>query len=499
MERMIHTHSLGRAARYYSERIALASNGKSSTFRELHDRVGRIAAALRRHGFHVGDRLAILLPNEPEYIELVYACAWLGVIVVPLNTRLSLVEIDRILLDSSPHGLIRHSSLPVPTVQIAWQRVLDREPLNVPSDSCPEAIYDPGTILALIYTSGTTGHPKGAVVTHANIMANIHHANYWMPYGEAGVYLHAAPIFHILDLPFMFAAPALGARQVTIPKFTAKSFCETVERERVTHTVLAPTMINSLTQFPDLKKYDLSSLQLVAYGGSPMAPDLVLRTREVLPGVKLMQGYGLTETGFLTGLKDHEHTEGRLMSCGKTCPGVDLRVVDESGKEVGVGQHGELVARGSNVMSRYWNNPQESALAMRDAMFRTGDIGYRDAEGYFYILDRLKDMIVTGGENVYCGEVEAVIYEHPAVREAAVFGVPDPQWGELVVACVVLKPGEALRADELIAHCRRSLANYKIPRRIEFSENELPKSGSGKILKRMLRERFWAQQERAVA
>ena len=225
-----------------------------------------------------------------------------------------------------------------------------------------------------------------------------------------------------------------------------------------------------------------------------MAPELIHWTREVLPNVKLLQGYGLSETGFLTGLPDHERTEDRLMSCGRTCPGIDVRVVDESGKEVGAGQHGELVARGANVMRGYWNNPE----AFRDGLFRTGDVGYRDADGYFYILDRLKDMIVTGGENVYSGEVEAVIYEHPAVREAADFGIPDLQWGELVMACVVLKPGNALSVDDLITHCRRSLANYKIPRRIAFSETELPKSGSGKILKRLLRERFWVHQERAV-
>jgi long-chain acyl-CoA synthetase len=172
--------------------------------------------------------------------------------------------------------------------------------------------------------------------------------------------------------------------------------------------------------------------------------------------------------------------------------------VDESGKQVEAGQPGELVARGANVMRGYWNNPEETSRAFRDGAFRTGDIGYQDATGYLYILDRLKDMIVTGGENVYSGEVEAVIYQHPAVSEAAVFGIPDPQWGELVMAIVVLKPGWTLTADELIAHCRRSLANYKIPRRVEFSETELPKSGSGKILKRVLRERFWARQDRAV-
>ena len=176
-------------------------------------------------------------------------------------------------------------------------------------------------------------------------------------------------------------------------------------------------------------------------------------------------------------MQDHEHTEDRLTSCGRPAPAIDVRIVDESGREVGAGQRGELVARGANVMRGYWNDPEETSLAFRDGMFRTGDVGYRDADGYFYILDRLKDMIVTGGENVYSGEVEAVIYEHPAVLEAAVFGIPDPQWGELVAACVVRKPGQALSADELIAHCRRFLANYKIPRRIEFSKTELPKSG----------------------
>jgi len=175
-----------------------------------------------------------------------------------------------------------------------------------------------------------------------------------------------------------------------------------------------------------------------------------------------------------------------------------VRVVDESGKEVPVGRPGELVVRGANVMHGYWNNPEETQLAFRDGQFRTGDIGYQDAEGFVYILDRLKDLIVTGGENVYSGEVEAAIYQHPAVRETAVFGIPDPQWGELVMACVVLNPGATVGANELIAHCRRFLAGYKIPRRFEFSPGELPKSGSGKILKRALRERFWVHQERAV-
>jgi long-chain acyl-CoA synthetase len=367
--------------------------------------------------------------------------------------------------------------------------------LEVHGDRNPEAIYDPEAILALVYTSGTTGHPRGVVVTHANILANVDHFNYWIPYRDGGVQLHAAPIFHIMDFPFMFAAPAFGACQVAIPKFSPQSFCETVERERVSRSVLVPTMINSLIQFDKRENYDLTSLETLAYGGSPMPSELIHRIREVLPSLKLIQGYGLSETSFLTGLSDHEHTEDRLISCGRTCPGIDLRVVDGSGHELEAGRHG----RGANVMRGYWNNPEETKLAFRDGFFRKGDVGYRDTNGYFYILDRLKDMIVTGGENVYSGEVEAVIYQHPAVRETAVFGIPDPQWGELVAACVVRKPGKALSEAELTAHCRGSLANYKVPRRVDLSDTELPKSGSGKILKRILRERFWVDQKRAVS
>jgi acyl-CoA synthetase (AMP-forming)/AMP-acid ligase II len=496
---MIYVHSLGRALRFYPGRAALARDGRWLSFRELQTRVEGIAGTLTRHGFGMGDRLALLLPNGPDYIELVYACAMLGVIAVPLNTRLSTKEIDGVLEDARPHGIVRHSSLAVPGVELSWQQVIDKEALPISSDPAPKIFYDPEGVLGLIYTSGTTGLPKGVIVTHGNVLSDIHNFNYWMRYTEGGTYLHAAPIFHIADFPSMFAAPAFGASQITIPKFSAQTFCETVEREHVTHSVLVPTMMNLLIQFPNARKYDLSSLQVLAYGGSPMAPELVRRTRQLLPKVKLIQVYGLSETGFLTGLQDEEHTEDKLMSCGRPCPGVDLRVTDMSGKQVDPGQAGELIARGANVMRGYWNNPVQTAEAFRDGFFRTGDIGHQGNAGYFYILDRLKDMIVTGGENVYSGEVEAVIYGHPAVREAAVFGVPDPQWGELVMACVVLKAGAILTSDDLIAFCRRSLASYKLPRRVEFSETDLPKSSSGKLLKRTLRERFWDHQQRAVS
>src|SRR5271170_3179899 len=238
---MIYVHSLGRALRFYPGRAALARDGRSVTFRELHTRVLGIAGTLTSHGLGVGDRLALLLPNGPDYIELIYACSMLGVIAVPLNTRLSANEIDGVLEDSRPRGIVRHSSLAAPGVGLSWQQVIDKEPLPLGSDPVSKIFYDPEAVLGLIYTSGTTGRPKGVMVTHNNILADIHNFNYWMRYTENGIYLHAAPIFHIADFPSMFAAPAFGANQITISKFSAQTFCETVEREHVTHTVLVPT------------------------------------------------------------------------------------------------------------------------------------------------------------------------------------------------------------------------------------------------------------------
>ncbi len=216
---MIYIHSLGRASRYYARGAALVVDGAAVSFKALHKRVENIATVLVANGFAAGDRLALLLPNSPECIELVYACSWLGVTAVPINARLSAAEIDMVLLDAKPHGIVRHSSLPKPTVQLPWQLVLDKEPLDVRNGSCSDPVYDSEAILALIYTSGTTGRPKGVMVSHANILANVDHFNYWMKYREGGIYLHAAPIFHIADFPAMFAAPAFGARQITIPKF----------------------------------------------------------------------------------------------------------------------------------------------------------------------------------------------------------------------------------------------------------------------------------------
>ena len=390
---MIYVHSLGRAVRYYGERTALSIGGKRLTFSELHNRVERIAAALSRRGLRTGDRLAVLLPNGPEYIELVYACSRLGVIVVPLNARYSSREIDRVLKDASPRALVRHSGSAPSRVNLEWQLALDKEPLDAPNRLCPEVYYCPEAILAIIYTNGTTGEAKGVMRTHTNVLSNVYCLNYWMRYRQGGVYLHAASIFPGADFPAMFAAPAFGALQVAVPRFSPRTFCEAVEKERISQTVLGPAMIKMLTDFADARRFDLSSLEIMAYGGSPLPVEVYQRTRQMLPGVKLVQVYGMTETGFLTGLEAKEDSVGQLSnSCGRSCPGVDVQVVDpSSGRPVEAGQPGEIVARGANVMLGYWNHPECTAQAFRNNFFRTGDSGYQDTAGYLFIVDRLKD------------------------------------------------------------------------------------------------------------
>jgi acyl-CoA synthetase (AMP-forming)/AMP-acid ligase II len=507
---MIYTHSIGRALQCFPQHTALLREGQAVTFLELDVRVRRIASALRRRGFLGGDRLALLMPNGSDFIELVYACSLLGVTAVPINTRYASAEIDRLLVDAGPRGLIRHSKFPPPTVSLDWEHTIDLAPLDDAGEELYAGeFYDPDAILVLLYTSGTTGAPKGAALTHANIFSNIHDLNYWLAYREKAVFLHASPMFHIADFPAMFAAPVFGAAQMTLERFDALSFCTSVQTHGVTHTVLVPSMINTLCQFQELTAFNLGSLDVLAYGGSPIAPALVQEVRRALPTTKLLQVYGLSEAGFLSGLTDAEHTGDRLQSCGRPCPGIDLRVVDAADKPVAPGELGNLVARGPGIMLGYWHDIEEdlpwegssvseTTEALRGGFFHTGDIGRQDKDGYFYIVDRAKEMIVSGGENVYCGEVEAAIYEIPQVKEAAVFGIPDEKWGELVAAAVVLRPGTTLSVEELMQHCKGRIASYKVPRHIDFMTGELPKSGSGKILKRVLREKYWSGQSRQV-
>jgi acyl-CoA synthetase (AMP-forming)/AMP-acid ligase II len=507
---MIYTHSVGRALQYFPHHTALLRDSQAVTFLELDVRVRRIAAALRRRGLQSGERLAFLMPNGVDYIELVYACSLLGAIAVPINTRYAGAEIDGLLDDSQPRGLVRHSMFPAPTVRPDWEFVIDLEALDEIEDQPYKGeFYDPDAILVLLYTSGTTGQPKGAALTHSNVFSNIHDLNYWLEYREKAVFLHASPMFHIADFPAMFAAPVFGATQMALPHFDPASFCASVQANGVTHTVLVPSMVNLLCQFEALHEYNLESLDALAYGGSPIAPALIKEIRRFLPKVKLLQVYGSSEAGFLTALTDAEHTDDRLQSCGRACPGIDLRVVHPNGVPAVSGELGNLVARGPGIMVGYWrdidedlpkdeSSVDETTKAFSGGFFQTGDIGFQDKDGYLYIVDRAKEMIVSGGENVYAGEVEAAIYEIPEVKEVAVFGIPDEKWGELVAAAIVLRPGTTLSAEALMQYCKKRIASYKAPRHIDFLTGELPKSGSGKILKRVLREKYWAGQSRRV-
>ncbi|MCU1275463.1 MAG: fatty-acid--CoA ligase [Bryobacterales bacterium] len=502
---MLYDQTLGRAARLFPRHLAVVDGDRRITYGELAIRVERLARLLVSKGFVSGDRLAYLLPNSLEFVELTFACCRLGVIAVPLNTRYAIPELDEALRDAEPRGFVRHLMLPEPEFRAEWQvAVGDPSLCENPDCALPEPPYDPENLFGLFYTSGTTGRAKGVMLTHANLFANMLHVQDWRPVGGSDIFLHVAPMFHLADFPMCLIAASKGATQVTVPRFELQLLCETIAQERATITVMIPTMINLLTQWPEIGRFDLSSLQHLLYGGSPVAPEVIKRTREKLPGCKLGQGYGLTETSpLLTTLNDADHVGDRLLSCGLPVLGVELAILDAEGQRAPAGVAGEIVARGANVMRGYWRQPEATRNAFVDGevggWFRTGDIAYLDVDGFVYHVDRSKDMIVSGGENVYSSEVEAAIYSHPCVKEAAVIGIPDPKWGELVMACVVLKDGAALTAEDLIEHCRTRLACYKAPRRIEFIAGELPKSGTNKILKRKLREPYWQGVERRVS
>lgn len=304
---MIYAQSLGRAAQFSPARPALVSATGRLTFTQLHERVARTAAALKAGGFSAGDRLALLLPISTRYLEILYACAWLGVVAVPLNTRFSQQEIDLVLADARPRGMIRHASLPTPSATLGWQEVLDERPLDLSDETCSKPLHDPEAVLAILYARSTTDRPMGVALTHAATFANISHINRGMPYAAGGVYLHATPLLDIADFPFLFAAPAFGACQIIAPEFDPWMFCETVQREQVTCTVLAPEMIKLLLQFPQRNRYDLTSVKQLGYGGSPIAREVLNQTRAVFPRLTLLQTYGLSESGFLTTIQDEEH------------------------------------------------------------------------------------------------------------------------------------------------------------------------------------------------
>lgn len=493
-------------------RPAIYDREQNFTYEEFAGRVSRAAGLLRSCGVKPGERFGVLALNNFRVCELIFAAAWSGAIAVPINFRLALPEIRHVLDDSGCRLLF---------VDRAFQGWL-REPLLAPWSSgaimlgalggeTPQPDYDalvrdaaplplrPGDEdeeTLLLYTGGTSGRGKGVRLSHRNLLATAFQLGAALGARDTDIYLHTAPIFHSADIAgYAYFLP--GAGHAFLPKFSGADFLQAVAEYRATATTLPATMVILLLQTPDFERYDLSSLRTLLYGASPLPVEWMKRAMEKMPRTAVHQGYGLTENAMmLTSLSDQSHREAlargdlpRLRSCGRPNVGVTIRIVGEKGDTLPAGQVGEVAARSRNVMLGYLNRDEENREALRDGWLYTGDIGKLDEEGYLYLLDRKKDLIISGGENVYSAEVETVLCQHPAVCEAAVIGVPHPQWVESVMAIVRCFPGAQTTADELIAFCRGRIGGYKIPRQIEFTA-DFPRNALGKILKKDLRERY---------
>jgi len=444
--------------------------------------------------------------------------------LAPLNTRLAPQEFEFILNDGEIKALILgpefvdlYERFKAKTPQIKHVIVMagetagdfvDYERLVAESAPLETSVRDwaEDDMINLCYTGGTTGLPKGVMLTQQNVTSNAMHAALMFRFSERDTWLHVAPMFHLADAWACYTITMVGGTHAFTPGFAPQSTLEIVEKHRVTKTILVPTMINFLVNFPGARAYDTSSVDLFLYGAAPLPVDR-LRAAVKVFGERFVQAYGMTETSPLltcmqaawTVYDGSEADTRRLSSCGREVPGVEIRVVDPAtGLDVKPGEVGEIIARGPNVMKGYWKHPEETAEALRGGFMHTNDLAMIDEESFIFIVDRSKDMIVSGGENVYSTEVENAIYEHPAVLEAAVIGVPDRDWGEAVLAVVVLREGVEASEKQIIDHCRGLIAGYKCPKRVVFQATPLPKSGPGKILKTDIRKPYWASQDRNV-
>jgi acyl-CoA synthetase (AMP-forming)/AMP-acid ligase II len=512
------TQSLHRNLQQFPDQPATIYRDRVRTVAELADRIARLAGALSALGVQPGDRVGMLALNSDRYHEYLYAVAWMGAAVNPVNIRWSPAEIAYSLRDSDTRVLLVDDAFgkTVPALREQFPGLAtvifcgDGEP---PADTLGyEALIaenapveDTRTggdeLLGVFYTGGTTGHPKGVMLSHNNVLTSalggLSSGQFITPRGRM---MHAAPMFHLAALGAWTAGCLVGSTHVIVPMFTPADVMKAIAEHQVTDALLVPTMIQMLVDDPAVVDSDLSSLAHLVYGASPMSEALLERARKVLPTVGFTQGYGMTEMAPMVALllpADHDNPALRG-AAGRAAPHVEVRIVDPDDKEVPRGEVGEVVARGDNVMLGYWNRPDDTTEAVRDGWMHTGDGGRMDENGYIFIVDRIKDMIITGGENVYSAEVENALASHPAVAACAVIGVPDSDWGERVTAVMVLQPGQQVTAEELRAHCKTLIAGYKSPRSVEFVD-QLPMSGAGKILKRELRKRYWGDSASQVS
>lgn len=499
------TQALERAARYFPERPATVDGADRRTWREFRDSVARLAGGLQRLGVGANDRVAVLANNSVAYLELYYAVLWAGAVIVPLNTRLAEPEIRFQLEDAAVrvlcfgpefHDLVGKLRQ---TMQSAPVCVGIREPqgegkslveVRASGEPIAESLRGGDDLAGIFFTGGTTGLPKGVMLSHESLHAMSRNFVIALSIDATCVNLHSAPMFHVSAVGIFFTT-MVGGVHVFTPALDAAALIDVMERERVTHCFTVPAIIDRLTKHPKARTADLSSVRVLGYGGSAMPVALVMAARERFPGVGLAHGYGMTEVPALTLLSPQDHLPEadpkRLRSVGRPMAEYEIKVLDEHGRECAPGEAGEIVARGPNIMLGYWKRPKETSEALRGGWMHTQDVGYFDAGGYLYISDRIKDMIVSGAENVYSIEVEDVIYRHPAVEECAIVGVPDEKWGERVHAIVVPKPGAHIVANDLIQFCRGHIAGYKCPKTIEVRAASLPRSAAGKVLKEKLR------------
>ncbi|MCH7788583.1 MAG: AMP-binding protein [Acidobacteria bacterium] len=497
-----------------ADAVGFYDQGYEGTFADHGDRTFRLCTALHRElGVERSDRFAVMAMNSHQYLELWHA-AFLGAgIINPLNLRLAGAELDYIVRDSGTEVVfvdtffaqvfadaMAASDEPSPVRQVVligegdaphdirYEDLLASADPVIPNE--PEELD--GAVL--MYTGGTTGLPKGVLLDHRAELLNLHHVGMVVHFDPESVYLHQTPMFHAASMGGILGTPAAGGVSVFMPMFDPVGVVDLIEKYNVTQTVMVPTMIGMMLNQPGYRSERLSSLELLTYGASPMPAAILDTLLSDYPDLDISQGYGMTEcSAILTFLDARDHRVGgpRLRSAGKAVPGVSLSIQDEQGNEVPRGETGEVCARGGNFMTEYWNKPEETEEAFSGGWYHTGDAGYFDDAGYLFLVDRVKDMIVTGGENVYSVEVESCLSRHTAVAQVAVIGIPHELWVEQVHAIVVLHPGAEVTVEELRDHAKETIAGYKVPKSIEFRSEPLPLSGAMKVLKRELRAPYW--------
>jgi long-chain acyl-CoA synthetase len=494
---------LRRATQVAADRTAVTCGSTELTYAEVWDRCRRLVGALRGLGLEEGDRVGVVSPNCHRYLEIYQAVPGAGMVLVPLNQRYSDAELRYALEDSATKVLF--AGRPVGDLPACVERVVEVGAAyeELIAGAAPAGFGEgigEEDLAGLFYTGGTTGASKGVMLTHRNLVANAMHLQLCWSFSPETVWLVTAPLFHLAGSIAVLSTVWNAGRHVVLSAFHPGAVLDLIESQGVTATLVVPSMLAAMNEEQLTRPRDVSSLELVSFGGAPSATETLRRAHEAFPRARLLHIYGATETApiatTLLGVEDLLDAP-QARSCGQPAVGVDVEIRTPDGARAAAGEVGEVVVRGPNVMGAYWNKPEQTAAALVDGWYHTGDLGYMDEHAYVYLVDRAKDMIVTGGENVYSNEVEDVLHRHPAVLEAAVFGIPDDRWGEAVHAVVV--PRAPVSEDELLAVCRAAIASYKVPKRIELRAEPLPKSGAGKVLKRELRAPYWAGRESMVS